>query len=103
MMLSLGLVVAEGWVVEQEGFEFFANGFSPTAFVRAEAVVLKGYESQVVLCHGNLRLTEKRIAAGRGIHAALKKLADKLSASFRLQPRSGASQPQSLPDTLSQA
>jgi len=35
------LVFAEGWVVEQEGFEFFANGFSPTAFVRAEAVVLK--------------------------------------------------------------
>ncbi len=45
MMLSLGLVVAEGWVVEQERFEFFANGFSPTAFVRAETVVLKGDES----------------------------------------------------------
>ena len=45
MMLSLGLVVAEGWVVEQERFEFYAKGFSPTAFVRAEAVGLKGYET----------------------------------------------------------
>jgi len=51
MMLSFGLIVAEGWVVCQERFEFYAKGFSPTAFVRAEAVVLKGYESQVVLCH----------------------------------------------------
>jgi hypothetical protein len=42
MMLSLGLVVAEGWVVEQERFELCAKGFSPTAFVRAEAVALKG-------------------------------------------------------------
>jgi hypothetical protein len=40
MMLSLEF--AEGWVVEQERLEFYANGFSPTAFVRAEAVVLKG-------------------------------------------------------------
>jgi hypothetical protein len=35
------LVFAEGWVVEQESFEFYAKGFSPTAFVRAEAVGLK--------------------------------------------------------------
>lgn len=45
------LVFAEAWVVEQECLEFYAKGFSPTAFVRAEAVGLKGYETQVVLCH----------------------------------------------------
>jgi hypothetical protein len=48
---DVSLVFAEGWVVEQERFEFYAKGFSPTALVCAEAVGLKGYESQVVLCH----------------------------------------------------
>ena len=40
--LQFGLVVAKGWVVDEKRFELCAKGFSPTAFVRAEAVALKG-------------------------------------------------------------
>jgi aspartate/glutamate racemase len=38
-------------VVSEEGFEFYTKGFSPLAFVGAEAIVLKCDETNVVMKH----------------------------------------------------